>query len=201
MGTELINKDAVKNPDEFYTFMTMLQGISEGKGGNCEDALKILEKVRWYGPHMDYLSKYCVFLDEGDLSPAIPLNLFLLNCAIIQLKRVKFSYAASTKQIPEIRVDPLRLIHDEYWYLLGRTVDKGYEGAQKYYRISRMSAVNELDEKFTMPQNSDIKVARMSIPWDFFNSDKDVPVKVTVPLFRDRSQIYRREPLPFHSED
>ncbi|MHC9542908.1 MAG: WYL domain-containing protein [Vulcanimicrobiota bacterium] len=46
--------------------------------------------------------------------------------------------------------------------------------------MSRMSAVNELDEKFTMPQNSDIKVARMSIPWDFFNSDKDIPVKVTV---------------------
>ncbi|MGV8125265.1 MAG: helix-turn-helix transcriptional regulator [Candidatus Xenobiia bacterium LiM19] len=180
IGSEFNNRDAVKKQDEFYTFITMLQGISEGKGSSCEDALKILEKVKWYGPHMDYVRKYCVFLDDGDSSPTIPLNLFLLNLAIMERRRVKFAYAASTKQIPSMRIDPLRLIHDEYWYLLGRTVDKGYEGAQKYYRISRMSNVEQVNEKFDMPKDVDINIVRMSIPWDFFNSNTDKPEQVTV---------------------
>lgn len=180
IGAEKLNRQAAKSADEFYTFITMLQGISEGKGNTCEDALQVLEKVKWSGPYLDFVRKYCVFLDEGDSSEKIPLNLFKLNWAILDRKRVAFSYTASEKLIPRIRVDPLRLIHDGYWYLMGRTVDKGYEGRHKYYRVSRMNTVEELEERFTMPKESDIGIVRMSIPWDFTISDMEKPVKVAV---------------------
>ncbi|MDQ7825437.1 MAG: WYL domain-containing protein [Candidatus Eremiobacteraeota bacterium] len=189
----------VVNEKEFYTFLSMLHGVSKSRGSDCAEALDTLKKLRWTDPSVEHMKNYCVFLDESDMCEDLPLNLFQLNKAILARRRIAFAYQAEKKFVPRIRAEPLRLLHDSWWYLLGNPVDNGYERGFRFYKISRMREIEILEEQFVMPDPSRIKVKRMSIPWDFTPSGESEPEEVVVE-FSGSATRYIREIHYHHTQ-
>jgi predicted DNA-binding transcriptional regulator YafY len=91
----------------------------------------------------------------GRAARDVPTFVSELQSAVIARKRVRVTYAAWQKEPVERLVDPWGLVEkDETWYLLGAV-----DGAERTYRVDRISALEITDEPSVRPTDFDLAEA------------------------------------------